>query len=187
MALSIKKNDFRLRIREFFWGTALLILALPVALTSTVARQSGYVPLAVALSILSLVMTGVASVNLVPKLVRRVIKFHWEPLRHFSITRRGLFFLFLLLLISMATFNTGNNLLIIFLSLQMGALLVSGTVSNLMLSGLKVRLQLPEAIHAGNNSLLLATLSNTKKLIPSFGLQLKNFADDMDQEEGELE
>lgn len=177
-------NHFEIRkqFREFFWGSALLILALPVALASTEARNGGYFFLAAVLSVFALLMTGIAAYNLVPKLVRRVITLHWDPLRYFKVTNRGIFFIFLLLLISIATFNTGNNLLIIILSLQMGALLVSGTVSNLVLSGLKVRLQLPEAIHAGNESLLLATLKNQKKIFPSFGLELKNLSGDMDKE-----
>ncbi len=182
MEFFANKIEFRKQIREFFWGSALLIMALPVALTSTAARDNGYYILAAVLSIFALIMTGIASVNLVPKLVRRVITVHWNPLRYFKVTKRGMFFIFLLLLISMATFNTGNNLLIIILSLQMGALLVSGTVANLMLSGLKVRLRLPEAIHAGNQSLLLATLKNRKKIFPSFGLEMKNISRDMDED-----
>lgn len=182
MELFSNRNGLRKQFREFFWGSALLVMALPVALSSTAAREGGYFFLAAVLSIFSLLMTGIASFSLVPKLARRVIRLHWEPLRYFKITKRGIFFLFLVLLISMATFNTGNNLLIIVLSLQMGALLVSGTVSNLMLSGLKVRLQLPEAIHAGNQSVLLATLTNRKKILPSFGIELKNVSVDMAQE-----
>lgn len=173
--------EIRKQFREFFWGSALLILALPVALTSTAARTSGYLFLAAILSVFALVMTGIAAVNLIPKLVRRVIRLHWDPLRYFKVTKRGIFFIFLLVLISVATFNTGNNLLIMILSLQMGALLISGTVANLVLNGLKVRLQLPEAIHAGNASLLLATLRNQKKMFPSFGLELKNISGDMDK------
>ena len=177
-------NQFEIRkqFREFFWGSALLILALPVALASTEARNGGYFFLAAALSVFALVMTGIAAYNLVPKLVRRVITLHWDPLRYFKVTKRGIFFIFLLVLISVATFNTGNNLLIIILSLQMGALLVSGTVANLVLNGLKVRLQLPEAIHAGNESLLLATLKNQKKLFPSFGLELRNIVEEDDKD-----
>ncbi len=182
MEFFTNKTELRKQFRDFFWGSALLILALPVALTSTAARNSGYFFLAASLSVFALLMTGIASVNLVPKLVRRVITLHWDPLRYFRITKRGILFIFLLLLISMAAFNTGNNLLIIILSLQMGALLVSGTVSNLVLSGLRVRLQLPEAIHAMNQSLLLATLENRKKLFPSFGLELKNVSGDLGED-----
>jgi len=180
MDFFISRVELRKQFREYFWGSAMLILALPVALTSTAARDNGYYYLAAALSVFALLMTGIASVNLVPKLVRRVITLHWEPLRHFRVTKRGVFFLFLLILISMATFNTGNNLLIMILSLQMGALLVSGTVANLVLAGLKVKLQLPEAIHAGNQSLLLATLKNQKKFLPSFGLRLRNVSEDLE-------
>ncbi len=182
MDFLINQTELRKQFREFFWGSALLILALPVALTSTAARDSGYYFLAAVLSVFALVMTGIAAVNLVPKLVRRVITLHWDPLRYFKITKRGIFFIFLLVLISIATFNTGNNLLIIILSLQMGALLVSGTVANIVLSGLKVRLQLPEAIHAGNESLLLATLRNQKKIFPSFGLELKNITEEISKD-----
>ena len=93
MEFFTNKTELRKQFRDFFWGSALLILALPVALTSTAARNNGYFFLAAALSVFALVMTGIASVNLVPKLVRRVITLHWDPLRYFRITKRGILFL----------------------------------------------------------------------------------------------
>lgn len=161
------------QIRDFIWPTALLLSALGFALISTIARKNGLFFVAVFSSGTALIAAIVVCFTLVPKLAQRVRSDYWHSFRLFRVTPRGLFFVFLLLLIAMATFNTGNNLLILILSFLLAALIVSGMISNLALYGLNIRLDLPKTIHAGQTALFLLTLDNMKKLAPSFALTLK--------------
>jgi len=97
-------------------------------------------------------------------------------------TRRGAFFVFLVVLIAGSTSVVSNNLLILVLSFLLAALLVSGLVSNIVLYGLKVTLSLPEAIHADQKARVFLTLRNLKRWIPSFALTLRGVGKERDLE-----
>ena len=71
--------------------------------------------------------------------------------------------------IALSTLNTGNNLLILVLSLLLSALMVSGVVSNLVLHALKV----PDRIHAQSLANFQVTVQNVKRKLPSFALRLR--------------
>jgi uncharacterized protein (DUF58 family) len=110
---------------------------------------------------------------MIPRLLSRVRLEYWSPLQLFRVTHRGFFFLLLVLMIALSTFNTGNNLLVIVLSFLLAALLVSGMFSNLSLYGLRVHLQIPDSIHAQQKIILIFGLENFKRRIPSFSVTLK--------------
>ncbi|UCF36880.1 MAG: DUF58 domain-containing protein [Acidobacteriota bacterium] len=160
-------------LKDFLWAAFFLTLALFAAISSSVARRNGLLLAAVILSLIALSLAAVVTLTAVPKLMRRARTDLWSGFRFFRVTRRGLFFVLLVFLIGLSTFNTGNNLLILVLSFLLAALLVSGMASNLVLSGLRVRLTIPEAIHAGQKTALVVHLRNLKRGIPSFGLKLR--------------
>ncbi|MGH9341815.1 MAG: DUF58 domain-containing protein [Acidobacteriota bacterium] len=160
-------------VREFFWPSLFLVLALILAVLSSIARQDGQYYAAAFLAIISLGLALVISAILVPKLlVRAKLDFlnRWDFARF---TRRGAFFVLIILVIAFATFNTGNNLLILVLSFLLASLIVSGLVSNLVLQKLRISLNVPDGIHAGYRAVFFLTLHNVKKLFPSFALKLK--------------
>jgi uncharacterized protein (DUF58 family) len=75
-------------------------------------------------------------------------------------------------IIALAALNTGNNLLFITLACLLGGILISGIISQAVLSGVELRLDLPEHIFANQPVLALAELVNHKKMLPSFSLRL---------------
>lgn len=170
-------TTFRQGLKEFLWSGFLLTSALILAICSSVARHNGMRSAAVVFAILSLIVAGIVSYTVVPRLVRRVRFDYWMAFRFFRVTRRGGFVVFLLLLIALATFNTGNNLLVLVLAFLLAALLVSGMISNIVLYGLGVSLTAPEAIYAGQTAGFIVTLKNAKKRCDSFALKLKCFGE----------
>ncbi|MEJ2081174.1 MAG: DUF58 domain-containing protein [Acidobacteriota bacterium] len=159
--------------RDFVCSVGLLAAALGIAIMGIVSRSRGRGALAVLLSVAALGIAAAVTVLFVPRLARRLSFEYWGSMRLFRVTGRGALFLFLLVLIAASTLNTGNNLLVLVLSVLMAALLVSGMVSNLVLHGLRITLSLPDTIHAGQKAVSLLTLHNEKKYLPSFALCLR--------------
>ncbi len=173
IARSAKKWYWTPTIRDFVCSVGLLLTALGMAILGIVSRSQGRGLLAITLSVVALGIAAAVTVMFVPRLARRLSLEYWGSMRLFRVTARGALFLFLLVLIAASTLNTGNNLLVLVLSYLMAALLVSGMVSNLVLHGLRVTLNLPETIHAGQKAFSLLTLHNEKKYLPSFALSLR--------------
>jgi uncharacterized protein (DUF58 family) len=160
-------------IKDFFLPSLFLVLAFLLAVLSSMARHDGQLRAAVFLAVVSLIFAFIVCVTLVPRLLSRVSLEFLNNLRFFRFTQRGAYFVLIVFIISFATFNTGNNLLILILSFLLASMVVSGIVANLVLYGLKISLNLPEAVHAGQKAVFLITLYNLKKFFPSFALRLK--------------
>ena len=74
--------------------------------------------------------------------------------------------------VALAAINTGNNLLFVVLGCLLAGVLISGLLSRLVLSGIDVRLELPEHIFAGQPVMAIAELHNVKQTMPSFSVSL---------------
>jgi len=160
-------------LKAFFWPTFFLSLALLLAVSSSFARQNGQYYAAAFMALLALIFAFIVSVTLVPRLLSRISLDFLMNLRFFRFTKRGAFFVVIVFIISFATFNTGNNLLILILAFLLASMIVSGIVANLVLFGLKISLNVPRRIHAGQRAVFLLTLHNLKRFFPSFALKLK--------------
>ena len=158
--------------RTFFLALAELGGALLLALSSTVAAESGKVVAAWVTAMASLAVAGWVMFTLVPALARRT-PLRWLAYRiDYRVTREGIVYLGGIFIVALAALNTGNNLLFMVLACLLAGILISGVISQLVLSGIEVRLVLPEHIFAGRPVLALAELINHKQRIPSFSLQL---------------
>lgn len=160
-------------LKEFFWPTFFLVSAFALAVGGSMARHNGQFYAAAFLAIISLVFAFIVCVTLVPKLLARIRLDFLMNLRFFRFTKRGATFILIVFIISFATFNTGNNLLILILAFLLASLIVSGIVASLVLFGLKISLSVPKGIHAKQTAIFLVTLHNLKKFFPSFALKLK--------------
>jgi len=160
-------------IKKFFWPLFFLVTAFALALFSSMARHNGQFYAAGFLAIISLVFAFIVCVTLIPKLLARIKLDFLMNLRFFRFTKRGVTFILVVFILAFATFNTGNNLLILILSILLASLIVSGIVANLVLLGLKISLRVPKGIHAQQKAIFFITLRNLKKFFPSFALQLK--------------
>ena len=158
--------------RSFIFAILALAMALFLALYSGAAANGGHLALAGTCALAALALAGWVALTFVPVLARRT------PLRWLSyqidykVTREGLIYLGGIFVVALAALNTGNNLLFMVLACLLAGVLISGLLSRLVLSGVDVRLELPEHIFAGRPILAIAELQNTKQIMPSFSISL---------------
>ena len=80
-------------------------------------------------------------------------------------------FLFLLAMaIGAAAYNSANNILFITLALLLACLILSGVLSWLNFRGLEWDLGVSEPLRAGQTATALVSLSNHKRLLPTYGI-----------------
>jgi uncharacterized protein (DUF58 family) len=164
-------------VRAFFLSIAALSVALLLALYSSAAAQLGRVGLASASALVALAVAGWVAVTLVPVLAKRT-PLRWIGYKmEFKITREGWIYAGGILLVALAALNTGNNLLFLILATLIAAILISGILSSISLSGVELRLELPEHIFAKQPVRGLVELRNEKLTLPSFSLRVEAVAD----------
>jgi len=71
------------------------------------------------------------------------------------------------LLLGFAAVNTGNNLLYLLVSALLGFMAVSGLLGRWNLAGLSIRIDVPDEIYAGVETLLSVRLENRRRLLPA--------------------
>jgi uncharacterized protein (DUF58 family) len=164
-------------VRAFFLSLAALAVALVLALYSGAAAELGRMRLAAISAFTALLVAGWVSVTLVPVLARRT-PLRWLGYKmEYKITREGWLYIAGIILISLAALNTGNNLLFLILASLVAIILMSGILSSITLSGVAMRLQLPEHIFAGQPVRASIELENEKLTLPSFSLRVEAVKD----------
>jgi uncharacterized protein (DUF58 family) len=154
------------------FGIAILVLsaALIVALFSAAVAQQGRIWLAAITTVLALAMAAWVAVTIVPALARRT-SLRWLAQQvDYRLTRDGVIYLAAVFILILAAVNTGNNLLFLILACLLGGILVSGVLSRSVLSGIELKLELPEHIFAEQPVLAEIELRNEKQAWPSFSL-----------------
>lgn len=91
-----------------------------------------------------------------------------------KITGSGHAFLGLTLAVGFAAINTGNNLLYLLLGMQLSMIVMSGVLSEVILRGLEMRRQIPSEIYAGVPFLTGVVLTNRKRRVPAFSLEVED-------------
>jgi uncharacterized protein (DUF58 family) len=94
--------------------------------------------------------------------------------RRFPPTREGWYFLGATLLVGLAAINAGLNLLFLVWGMMLFLILASGVLSELDLRKLEVRRALPPAVHAETPYLVGISLSNGKRRLPSFSVEVED-------------
>jgi uncharacterized protein (DUF58 family) len=148
-----------------------LALAFASALLSTASREAGDVLATAVFASSALLLAGVVAVSTVPYLARRVVTHRVRDALNYKVTREGLVYLVLTLLIGIAALNTGNNLLFIVVAAMLGAVLVSGIASAMMISGLEIGLHLPHHVFAGQ-SYAGAVLLHNRRFLSAFSISV---------------
>src|SRR5260370_136955 len=112
-------------------------------------------------------------VESVPVLAKRT-PLRWIAYKmEYRITLEGWIYLGGILLVALAALNTGNNLLFLILASLIALVLMSGILSSITLSGIEMRLVLPEHIFAGQPVRAMVELENEKLTLPSFSLRVE--------------
>lgn len=90
-----------------------------------------------------------------------------------KITKIGFLYLFLTIFLGIAAINTGNNLLFVLVSFLLSFMLLSGWFAKLNLGWLQISFTFPEECYAQIPTLIKITLTNCKKIVPSFLVKLE--------------
>lgn len=163
--------------RRFFVALLGLALALFLALYATGLSQSGQYKPAAVVAAFSLLLTALVALRVVPGLARRTALQHWMAGLEYKFTREGAVYLGMILVITAAALNTGNNLLFIILSCLLAGILASGVMSRIALQGLKLDLTLPDRVFAGQAVLARLRVENQKRFLPTFSVTVSGRAD----------
>jgi uncharacterized protein (DUF58 family) len=155
-----------------------LTLAFGAALFSTVSREAGNFWATLALASIALLLAVIVGLTTVPYLARRVAGARVRNAFDFDVTRVGIVYVAIVLVIGIAALNTGNNLLYIVVAALLGAILVSGFASALVLRDLELDVRLPEHVFAGRPMLGRIVLRNPRRWLPSFSVNVVSLKKD---------
>src|SRR6202051_3017840 len=145
-------------------------LAFGTALFSTVSRDAGNVWATVILASTSLVLATLVDLVTVPYLARRVAVERLRESFDYDVTRAGIVYALVTLVIGIAALNTGNNLLYIVVAAMLAAILVSGVVSAWVLRWLELDIRVPEHMFAGRPVVGRVILQNPRRFLPAFSI-----------------
>lgn len=157
---------------RFLFALLGLSLAFLAAVFSTVLRETGHIWGTVLLASLSLLLATFVGLVTVPYLARRVALERIRESFDYDVTRAGIVYVLLTLVIAIAALNTGNNLLYIVVAAMLAAILVSGVASAWVLRWLELDVRLPEHVFAGRPVLGRIVLRNQRRYLPSFSIRV---------------
>jgi len=148
------------------------MLAFAAALFSTVSREAGSVWGTVILASAALLLATFVGLTTVPYLARRVAATRVREAMDYDVTRAGLIYILISVVIGIAAINTGNNLLYVIVAALLSAILVSGVASAQVLRSLSLDLHLPEHVFAGRPMLARLLMRNTSSWLASFSVRV---------------
>ncbi len=149
-----------------------LTLAFGAALFSTVSRESGNLWATLVLASAALLLAVIVGLTTVPYLARRVAGAGLRDAFDYDVTKVGIVYVAIVLVIGIAALNTGNNLLYIVVAAMLAAILISGLASAIVLRGLQLDVRLPEHVFAGRAMLGRIVLRNPRRWFPSFSVNV---------------
>jgi uncharacterized protein (DUF58 family) len=157
---------------RFFGALIGLVLAFTAALLSTVYAQAGNVIVTGVFASVALLLAGWVGLTTVPYLARRVTIARMRDVLDYDVTKEGLVYMGLVLVVGIAALNTGNNLLFIVVSALLGAIIVSGIASAAMLRRMEMEIGLPEHVFAKDSVIGRVTLRNKSNFWPAFSVSV---------------
>ena len=93
--------------------------------------------------------------------------------RSLRITREGWFFMGFTLAVGIAAINTGNNLMYIVLGMMLSVMVVSGVLSENALRRIRIERRMPLDARANRPFTVQYSLTNPKRIFPSYSLRLQ--------------
>src|SRR5579864_7722651 len=157
---------------RFFLALAGLVLAFAAALFSSIASDSGNVWASRILASAALVMAAFVGITTVPYLARRVALERIHDALQYEVTREGLAYVAIALLLGIAALNTGNNLLYMVVGAMLAAIIVSGIASASVLRELELDVRLPEHIFAGQTVTGRINVHNPRRFLASYSISV---------------
>ena len=146
-------------------------LAFGAALFSTITRESGNLWATLVLASVALVLAVIVGLTTVPYLARRVAVARIRNVFDYDVTRAGIVYVVIVVVVGIAALNTGNNLLYIIVAAMLGAILCSGFASAMVLQNLQLDVQVPEHVFASREAAARIRLRNLRRW-PSFSISV---------------
>jgi uncharacterized protein (DUF58 family) len=157
---------------RFFVAVGALTLSFTAALFSTITKDAGNVLATAVLASIALLLAGWVALTTVPFLARRVTVSRVRQALDYDVTREGLAYMALVLVIGIAALNTGNNLLFIIVSAMLAAIIVSGVSSAAMLQRVEMELSVPEHVFAKEDVIGRVQIHNRSRWWPAFSISV---------------
>jgi hypothetical protein len=157
-------------IRNAVIGVFVIVGGIGLALLVLYARYISSPTLAGIAAGMSLVFVLLLLIFVVPPLARNASKEASQLNLPFEFTGSGAVFLGLMAIVAFSAWNSGNNLLFLVLSFLTAAMIVGFFAGGSNLKKLDVRMRFPETIFAGEETKILVSLQNRKRLLPSYSV-----------------
>jgi uncharacterized protein (DUF58 family) len=153
--------------RFVFISAVLTAAAIGVALISVIAGQIGESEFAALGSKVALGLALVIVLYVAPRLAQNI---NFNSGFSVHIPNAGLLFFALILLVTILSLSSGNNLLYLVLSALLATMFVSWAPSRLNLSRVGVSVRFPNHIFAGESATFDLTVTNRSRVLPAFSL-----------------
>ena len=147
-----------------------LLAAVLLALGAWQAYRLGHLAVSISVCLLSLGICLYVVYLSYPHFAQWIVDRRSHLRWGYRLTREGLFYSFVVIVVASAAAFSGNNLLYLVFSCLLAAMLLAGFVSRLVLSGLQLDVRLPDHVFARQPLALRVTLKNLKRLLPSFSI-----------------
>lgn len=171
MNLRDLRQLFSLRdLRNAALGGIVIFGGLGLSLLTIYAHRTGNVKLAGIAAAASLVFVLLILIFIVPPLARNAGKEASQMNLPFEFTAGGAIILVLIVIVGFSAWSTGNNLLFLVLSFLTAALVVGFLAGSASLKKLDVKMRFPETIFAGQETSVLVSLNNRKRLFPCYSV-----------------
>src|ERR1700760_4684988 len=157
---------------RFFMAVAGLGLAFAAAVFSSVARERGNVMATAIFALSALFLAAIVGFLTVPFLTQRVVAARMKDAFQYELTREGMVYLGVTLVIIIAALNTANNLLFIVVAAMLAAIVVSGVASAAVLRRLELDIIVPRNAFAGKPVQLRVNLTNPRLIVPAFSVRV---------------
>lgn len=171
MKLTTISQLFSLRdIRNAALGLVVVFGGIGLSALTYWAHLSGNTRLAGISAGVSLVFVLLILIFVVPPLARNASKEASQLNLPFEFTAGGAIMLGLVMIVGFSAWNSGNNLLFLVLSFLAASLVVGFFAGSLCLKKLDVKMRFPETIFAGQETPILVSITNRKRLFPSYSV-----------------
>jgi uncharacterized protein (DUF58 family) len=154
-------------VRFVFISAALTAAAIGVAAISVIAGQIGESEFAALGSKVALGLALVIVIYVAPRLLQNI---NFNSGFSVHVPNAGLLFFALILLVTILSLSSGNNLLYLLMSALLATLFVSWAPSRLNLCRIVVSVRFPNHIFAGESAPFDLTVTNRSRLLPAFSL-----------------
>ena len=171
MDLRALRHLFSLRdLRNAAMGFAVVFGGIGLSGLTYYAHLSGNARLAGISAGISLVFVLLILIFVVPPLARNASKEASQLNLPFEFTAGGAVMLGLIVIVGFSAWNSGNNLLFLVLSFLTASMFVGFAAGSFCLKKLDVKMRFPETIFAGQETPILVSIHNRKRLFPSFSV-----------------